>query len=138
MKRFEVLEHTADLALRAWGRDLTELTRNAADGMLALLYRRTPPEPRQWLELVVTAESAELVLQHALRELLYLLEDQGMAAVRVEVLQADAVRARLRVGLTPLVELKDYLRLEIKAVTRHGLQIEDTPEGLEVTLVFDV
>jgi SHS2 domain-containing protein len=36
-KTFEEIEHTADLAIRAYGQDMRELFANAAYGMFALM-----------------------------------------------------------------------------------------------------
>jgi SHS2 domain-containing protein len=138
METFEILDHTADLSLRAYGRDLRELTENAARGLLALLYAADPPAPQQTRELTVSAEQPEYVIQRALRELLYLLEDSGEAPVAVAVATAGRGEARLRVGTVPLEQVRSLLGAEIKAVTRHGLAIAQGPEGLSLTLVLDV
>ncbi len=138
MQPFEILEHTADLSMRAYGRDLRELMENAARGLLALLYAAEPPSSDQVREIAVTAEEPEYLVQRALRELLYLLEDRGEAPVSVEVTAANGGEARLRVGIVPLETVRPMLGAEIKAVTRHGLEIIREPESLSLTIVFDV
>ena len=35
MKKFEYLDHTADIGIRAYGQDLKDLFENAAEAMLA-------------------------------------------------------------------------------------------------------
>ena len=136
--RFEIVEHTADQALRAYGRDLRELMENAAAGMLALLYVEAPPPSQDTLELQVEAGSPELVVQHALRELLYLLEDEGLAPVSVAVPQASDHAAALRVGVVDRELAEPLFGALMKAVTRHGLQIETVAGRLSLVLVFDV
>lgn len=135
---YEILEHTADQAIRATGRDLRELIEKAAAGMLALLYSGTAPSPRHEVELSVKGDGPEMVLHHALRELLYLLEDEGLAPVRVRVTSADAERAALRVGVIPRDQAEPLLGTVLKAVTRHGLAIEEDGDVLYITIVFDV
>ena len=135
---YEIVEHTADIAIRAFGADLRELIENAAHGMLALLYVETPPEPQQTLDLPVAADGPEIVLQHCLRELLYLLEDEDLAPVQVVVTKADEHSASLRVGVIPREEADAIFAAPIKAVTRHGLEIVREGERLRVTVVFDV
>jgi SHS2 domain-containing protein len=99
MVKFEILEHTADQAIRAYGADLRELIESAAAGMLALLYAEPPPEAGQYLDLDVEAEAPDLLLHHCLRELLYLLEDEALAPVSLQVTEASEHAARLRVGV---------------------------------------
>jgi SHS2 domain-containing protein len=135
---FEIVPHTADQAIRVHGRDVRELVRNAAAGMLALLYVETPGEPVEWLDREIEAESPDLLVHHALRELLYLLEDEALAPVAVEVPRADEQTATLRVGVVPRERAEQLFGAPIKAVTRSGLQLAQTDEGLELTVVFDV
>ena len=99
MQPFEILDHTADLSLRAYGRDLRELIENAAAGLLALLYAGPPPAATATRDLSVTADRPEFVLQRALREFLYLMEDEGLAPVTVAVLNAGETSATLRAGV---------------------------------------
>jgi len=137
MQAFEVLEHTADKALRVRGRDLRELVENAMRGLLALLYAESPPPPRHWVELSVAGESPEEVLHHALREMLYLLEDEDQAPVAVEVCRAEPQAAEFRVGTVPAAEVRAALAGTIKAVTYHGLQVRREGELLVTEVVFD-
>ncbi|MBU3933351.1 MAG: archease, partial [Candidatus Omnitrophica bacterium] len=37
MKRYEIIDHTADIGLRAYGKDLKQLFTNAAYGMFDIL-----------------------------------------------------------------------------------------------------
>lgn len=135
---YEIIDHTADQAIRATGRDLRELIESAAQGMVALLYADEPPAPTQELQLDVEAETPEMVLHHSLRELLYLMEDEGLAPVRVVVREANEQRAVLSVGVIPRDQAEPLFGALIKAVTRHGLQIERVDDRLSATIVFDV
>jgi len=136
--RYEVLEHTADQALRATGRDLRELIENAAAGMISLLYAAAPPPPERELERTIAADSPELLVHHSLRELLYLLEDEDLAPVGVRVVAATDAQATLQVGVIPRAAAEPLLGALLKAVTRHGLNIERDADLLGISIVFDV
>lgn len=138
MPKFELVEHTADQALRAYGHDMRELVENAAAGMLALLYIDPLPQAGETLERQVEAESPELLVHHALRELLYLLEDEALAPVTVQVSEANEHSATLQVSVVAREAVESLLGAPIKAVTRHGLQITPHDDLLTVTIVFDV
>lgn len=135
---FRIMDHTADLSITAWGRDLSELVANAAAGMLALLYAGPPPAPTAWRQVTASGAEPETALQHALRELLYLIEDENLAPAAVQTTGGNGDGVTLQVGTVPLSEAKSLLGAEIKAVTRHGLDIRSVADGLEVTIVFDV
>jgi SHS2 domain-containing protein len=136
--RYEILEHTADQALRATGHDLRELIENAAAGMISLLYAEAPPPPEQELERTIEADSPELLLHHSLRELLYLLEDEGLAPVAVRVVAATDARATLEVGVISRDAAEPLLGGALKAVTRHRLDIDREENMMSITIVFDV
>lgn len=135
---YEILDHTADRALRAWGHDLRELIEHAAAGMMALLYVETPPAAVREVALTVTADGPEMVLHHSLRALLYLMEDEALAPVSVAVTEATDEGAALRVGVIPREAAEPLFGALIKAVTRHDLRVEPDGDQLTARIVFDV
>jgi SHS2 domain-containing protein len=138
LQPFDILEHTADVAILARGRDLCELITNAAAAMLSVLYSGPAPKAEQHLERDVEAEAPDLLVHHVLRELLYLLEDEGLAALSVSVTACSGTMATLRVGVTPREAVASLLSAPIKAVTRHGLGISEADGLLTTRIVFDV
>jgi SHS2 domain-containing protein len=138
MEPFELLEHTADVALLARGHDLCELITNAAAGMISILFSGEPPAAEQSLDRDVEAEAPDLLVHHALRELLYLMEDEGLAPVSVEVTACSDNAATIRVGVIPRETAEPLLGAPVKAVTRHALGIAREGEWLTTRIVFDV
>jgi SHS2 domain-containing protein len=132
---FEEIEHTADWALRVRGRGLAELLTNAARGMVSLIVAdpaALPSDVAQELEL--EAIDAESLLVDWLSELAYWAEAEMLIFHRFELqdVSPTSLRATIRGGHAP--DLKKH----IKAVTYHNLEIVETVEGLEATVVFDV
>jgi len=138
---FEILDHTADYALRAWGSDLARLIEGAAAGMLSLMVEREGLRPAQEVEVEVAGEDDEELLHHALRELLYLFEDGQVpleVAAKVEQGGAEgAGKVQLRVGIVPLEQVHDRVLGHIKAVTYHGLQVRREGGRLVTQIVLD-
>ncbi|HUK86268.1 MAG TPA: archease [Terriglobales bacterium] len=133
MKAFEEIEHTADLAFCAYGRDPAELFANAARGMFTLQGGGLPP-PLQERRVEVEGVDRETLLVNWLNELLYLQERHGevYSEFEMEELSATRLRARVRGGAQAGV------RRRIKAVTFHDLRVRQTAEGWQATLVLDV
>ncbi|MBC7289049.1 MAG: archease [Armatimonadetes bacterium] len=136
---FELLDHTADFAIRARGRDMRELIENAARGMMAVLGELEGLPAGRWHSIEISASSQEELIHHSLRELLYLFED-GDVPVTVDCLDArcDPPAAVLRVGTRPLSEVIDRISTEIKAVTYHNLRVRRENGQLVTEIVFDV
>ncbi len=134
---YEIIEHTADLALRAFAPDLPGLIEQAARGMIDLMFAEVPA-PEHEVEVVGEGACAEDLLVDCLREVVLLIDLDGLAPVTVEVLEAGEGRARCRVGVVSLAAARGELEQAIKAVTYHGIDVRETGEGLEVEVVFDV
>jgi len=132
---FEELEHTADVALRVYGRDLQELFIHAAEGMFHLIgdcERDAPPYFEDDFRL--EAPDREALLIDWLNELLYLSETQDVCYYAFEIRDLSSTSLDARVSGNSFALHKR----EIKAATFHELRIEEMPNGLEVTIVFDM
>ena len=132
---FEEIEHTADLAMSVWGRDLAELFSQAAAGMFHLLECAPAGEAR-WITrgFSMAAQDVEALLVDWLGELLYICEVEGvwfqcfgLASVTPTKLEATAM------GLDHHMPQRG-----IKAVTFADLKVVRTPVGYETAIIFDV
>lgn len=134
-RQFEEIEHTADLALRVWGRDLSELLGHAAQGLFHLM-RCKPAEDATPItrRISVQAPDQEILLVEWLNELLYASESNRECYDQFHLLRVEpqAVEA----------EISGYQQIasgrNIKAATYSNLHIAETAEGYEVVLTFDV
>jgi SHS2 domain-containing protein len=130
----EEIEHTADLAIRVRGRDLEELFVNAALGMGMLMadLKEIAPDVERQIELEEI--DAETLLVSWLSELLWFNEESDAVFVRFEFKELTQTRLRAMVrGGAAMSQWK-----HIKAVTFHDLEIVETVDGYEVTVIFDV
>jgi SHS2 domain-containing protein len=143
-RRFEILDHTADAAIRAHGSNAAELFENAARGMFSLMFDLSEI-PRTELRVIkVEARTPEDLLVSWLKELLFLFETEHMAFgdFRVSSLvMPGGVQQGTLVGEAMGGPCAGLVRLgaAVKAVTYHGLRIERAPSGRwQVDIVFDV
>ena len=133
MKRFEELEHTADWAFRAYGRDRIELYENAAYALFAL---EGAPDSQGGVTRTVTVHGVdyEALLVNWLSELLYLQETEHETYSHFKVENLTPTELAARIQGAPSGPLNKF----IKAITYHELKIEQTPEGWQATVVVDV
>jgi len=133
-ERFEEIEHTADIAIRVWGRDLAELFANAAYGLACQLAN--PDEIPQTVEQAIELEAydVETLLVTWLGELLYLGERATCVFTDFDALKVTPTLLRAIARGGPAREHRRH----IKAVTFSDLEIVHTGEGYETTIVFDV
>ena len=152
---FELVDHTADVAVRAWGASAEQVFEQAAAGMVSLLYDRTTVAARERHTLTLEAPDSELLLAAWLNELLFLIEARSVVFARFEVESlsgaafapvpdttgAAAVSAA-RLRATAVGEAIDgrrhSIRSVVKAATLHGLRLEQNAEGWEALVLLDV
>ena len=84
-KPFEILEHTADVGVRAFGRTLPELYENAARGMLEVLLDPASVKPAEEETVVVTGTDAVDLLVVWLHEILLRTDARKRAFAQVRV-----------------------------------------------------
>lgn len=139
MKRFEELEHTADVGIRAHGKTLDALFANAAAGMFSLITDLKTVEPKGEYEVRLTAKDGKSLLFDFLSELLVIHETQKVLFSRFTAKVTPkppglAVDARAR---GERIDKKRHpLHLMVKAVTYHGMVL-DAEKGV-AEVIFDI
>lgn len=134
MKKFEEIEHTADWAFRAYGQNLRELFVNAATSLFALQGSLTDASPTVTREVQIEGVDRETLLVNWLNELLYLQETQHETYDRFEIFDLSETQLRAQIHGKPRGKIEKV----IKAATFHDLEIKQTNEGWEATIVVDV
>jgi SHS2 domain-containing protein len=130
---YQEMEHTADWELHVWASDLVSLLETAAAGMYHLSGTQLAASPRVDREFKIDYTDRESLLVDFLAELLFFAEDEWIAFDTYELTISTNTLAVRTSGAKIRTQAK-----EIKAVTFHQLQIQETERGLEVRVVFDV
>ena len=130
----EEIEHTADWAIRVRGRTMEELFSNAALGMAMLMADLKAIESSVERKIELEEFDTETLFVSWLSELLWFTEESDAVFVQYEIEKLTSTRLEARVWGG---RLAGQYKL-IKAVTFHDLDIIETDDGYEVTVVFDV
>ncbi len=133
--RYEELDHTADVGIRAHGASLDELFAAAAAGMFSLVADLRKVRAVGEVEVRVKADDLEALMVRWLSELLFLHETQRLLLKEFDVrIAGTSLEARAR---GEAIDKKRHeLKLNIKAVTYHRLRI-DRKAGL-AEVIFDI
>jgi riboflavin kinase/FMN adenylyltransferase len=131
---YEEIEHTADRALRIWGRAVKDLFTGAARGMYHLMADVEGMQAAHWRDVRLEALDRETLLVEWLNELLYLTESEGLlfVAFRVDTLTGTSLVAR--VGGAP----GEVTKAQIKATTFHNIALVRENDGWSTVVTFDV
>ena len=136
MGSFEILEHTADIGIRAAGASLTEIFEQATRGLadIAGIWRPGDGDERR---MEVEARDVEGVLVGWLGEVIYLHDSRNLALTGVRVEEVADTRAVGTLG-TRALDGDGGDGIQIKAVTYHQLAVEKTADGFRATVFFDI
>ena len=133
--RYEEIEHTADVGIRAYGSTLNELFANAAEGMFSLIADLDSVKPVGEIEVRLAAEDIPTLMLRWLSELLYIHETQRLLLAAFDV-QVDGTSLRGRARGEAIDKKRHELKLVIKEVTRHRLSV-DPQKGI-AEVIFDI
>lgn len=141
---FEEIAHTADWSVRVWAQDLSSLFTEAARAMNSLAGTVIAEDRRVKRTFESQAPDAESLLVAFLSELVYFQEQENLAfdsfdvEIKSAALTGEAVPKDQKLNMEMEGAQIASLDKAIKAVTYHNLKIEETNEGFETTIVFDV
>ncbi len=135
---YELFEHTADLGLRVVAPDLPTLFADAARGLFAMIVadpHSIRPQRRWTIEL--PGSEHELLLFDWLSELLYLFDTQHALLCEFDV-RLDQAGLHATVGGETWDPSRHALEHEVKAITYHGLRVQQRPDGWAAEVIVDI
>ncbi len=135
---FEELEHTADVKMRITAPDFLSLLAESGDAMASILYGDFAKEP-ETLTVEIEAEgedSSELVVNF-LSELLFLTEVEYLVPLSYSIAQ-EGNRVFGTVSGIEFDRTKHAGGICVKGISYSGLSLEETAEGCELTIIFDI
>ena len=136
MKNYEILEHKADLKIRAFGKDKPELFSNALGGMSESMKAEVKkPEKKFKREIKIKSADLPSLLVDFLSEALYL------SQVQKEVFSDIIIKKFTDKELEGVITGQKIERFgeDIKAVTYHQLEVKQNKDGSwQATILFDI
>jgi len=128
MKKYQILEHKADLKIKAFGKDKKELFLNAMLGMFeGARYKPELKAKSEKRKISIKSQDLPSLLVDFLNEVLYLCEVNR--EVYYKVFFINLTEKELE-GILVGKKLK-RIGVQIKAVTYHDLDIQQKPERSE-------
>jgi len=135
MKKFELLEHKADLKIKVFGQDLAELFINAG---LVIAEQQNPAvknqPPEKWESIKINSPDLNSLLVDWLNEILSRsdLSQKVYTNFQIEELTDNDLRAKIA-GQKVVQK-----QIDIKAATYHGLDIKQINNHWQVIIIFDI
>lgn len=135
---YETFEHTADVGLRARAATLDDLFADIARAMFSVLVANPAAiRPVEELSLQLSGDRLDDLLFDWLAELLYRFETRRLLLAEFEVRVGDASLTATVRG-EPIDRNRHELDVEIKAITYHGLRVEQNNDGWLAEVIVDL
>ena len=137
-KRFEILDHTADIGVIVYGENLRALFENAGKAFFHLITDLRKVRRRVEKRIDIGGESLDRLMVDWLSELLYLHDVENLLfnGFRVESVGEDGLRAIAKGE--PFQEGVHVIKTEVKAVTYHQIEVRREKGRWRAQVIFDL
>ena len=138
MKRFEILDHTADIGLLVYGEDLKSLFENAGEAFFNLITDLKKVRLLTERKIEIRRESLERLMVDWLNELLYLhdVENLLFKGFHVESVGEEGLKAKVKGEF--FQEGVHVIKTGVKAVTYHQLEVLQEKDRWRARIIFDL
>ena len=136
MKRFELIEHTADMGLKAYGKTLGEAFANAAYGMFSIIAELDAVKEVESRRVEINEDDAESLLFEWLNSLLYYFDVEMLLFKRYDIIEfGESCLAAVCYG-EKYDASRHQLKTGVKSATFHMLEVDRAKNRVQV--IFDV
>ena len=138
VEMFEILEHTADIGFRTYGRTPAELFEAAAEALTSIVMERETVASRIERPLSAAGADYESLLVNWLSEVLYFIDAERMAFHHFHVSEITPLHVAGSGFGEPYDAARHCGKIIVKAVTYHQLKVTQTSEGWTAEVYLDV
>lgn len=134
MKKFDFIEHTADIGVRAYGQNLGEAFCNAAYALFSIItdLRKVRKKEQRIIEL--QEKSPEDLLFAWLNQLIYLFDAEQMLFKGYDIQEFNGYKIKAVCYGEKVDPSRHKLKLGVKAATYHRLKVDTKQNQVEVIL----
>ena len=136
MKRFQLIEHTADIGLIAYGSNLAEAFANAAYGLFSIITEIDKVKEAESLEVAVSAEDVEGLLFNWLNHLIYVFEVDHLLLKSFDITEFKEHDIKATFRGERYDPSRHQFKLGVKSATYHMLKVDMDKNTVRV--IFDV
>ena len=136
-KDFEIVDHTADVGIIAYGADMSQAFINAARALFSLITKLDDIDEVLHRDIELTAPDQESLLVEWLNELIYLFDAEQILFKRFDITKLNNTQLKARSYGEEVDKSKHKLKIGVKATTYHMLRV-DKSDGCQIQVLFDI
>jgi len=139
MQKFEFFDHTADVGIKAYGKDLNEAFENAALAVFELMTDTSKVEPKEVREIQVEGYDIENLLYRWIESLLVYYDSELLLFSKFKVnIDINNLKLTGKAWGERFNQEKHEGRIVVKAMTYHEMSIENKGDYYVLTFVVDI
>jgi SHS2 domain-containing protein len=135
-KKFELIEHTADVGLVAYGKTLAGAFANAAYGMFSIMAELDEVQEVESRRVEISEDDLEALLFEWLNSLIYIFDVEMLLFKRFDIIEMDGRRLTAMCYGEKYDASRHHLKTGIKSATYHMLTVDRDKNQVQV--IFDI
>ena len=135
---YEVVDHTADIGLYAYGKTLPDLFAHAAQGMESLMVSPEQVRNQESRDMGVEGHDLVSLLINWLNALIVLFDTDYLLFRQFDIHSLSETHLQARAYGEPYDAQRHDLSCAIKAATFHEASVEPVNDGYQATIIFDI
>ncbi len=136
MKRFQLIEHTADVGLIAYGQTLAEAFANAAYGLFSIIAELKTVKEIESRQLELSEDDPEALLFEWLNRLIYFFDVEMLLFKRFDIRDFNGRGLKATCYGEKYDSSRHQLKTGVKSATYHMLKVDGKQNQVQV--IFDI
>ena len=137
-RSFEVIDHTADVGIIAYGAEIKQVFVNAALALFSLITELEDVGEELKYDVEVASEDRESLLVEWLNELVYLFDAEHVLLQRFDIQELSNTRLNAACYGEKFDPSRHRIKTGVKAATYHMLRIDKDNKGYKAQVIFDI
>jgi protein archease len=137
-KTFEIMDHTADVGIIAYGMNIEELFSNAALALFSLITELESIQEKLHLNVKVGSDERDSLLVEWLNELIYFFDAKHVLFNRFDIESLTENELKATCYGEDFDPLKHRIKRGIKAATYHMLRLDKNNDGFKAQVILDI
>ncbi len=134
MKKFNLIEHTADIGLVAYGRTLAETYANAAYGLFSIITEPGTVNETESRRLALSEDDPEALLFEWLNRLIYFFDVEMLLFKRFDITSFNGHELKATCYGEKYDPSRHQLKTGVKSATYHMLKVDRVKNQVQVIL----
>jgi SHS2 domain-containing protein len=134
----ETFDHTADIGIRAWGSEFSQVFEEAAKALFEVMAEPHHITPSEKLQIHLSADDGEELFLKWLKELLFIFETRRLLLFEFKIMSLNPTTLSAEVSGEVLNNAKHSLGREVKAVTLHQFKLVKDKGRYLAEVILDI